>query len=592
MVAKVQQIRSLQDPDAVAQTIGTQYQDWHTQRGPKVAEWKELRNYIFATDTRTTSVDDNTDWKNSTTIPKITQIRDNLHANYRAALFSNDDWLRWEGYSEEAVIKTKRDAIETYIKNKVRTSDFEQTVEQLLYDYIDYGNAFAEVIFVNESKVDPITKETIAGYIGPKLVRLSPLDQVFNPAAPSYKSSPKITRYIKSIGELNEELQSRPELKYLPEAIKKAEDYRGSLSSFDLADIDKSEGFTVDGFGSLSQYYSSGYVEILEFEGDIYDPISGEFLKDHVITVIDRKWILRKEPSSSWLGGGTKLHVGWRTRPDNLYAMGPLDNLVGLQYRVDHLENLKADALDMTIHPPIKVIGDVPVFSWGPNEVIQVPDADGDVVPMPPNMAALSVNNEIQYLMSLMEEMAGAPKEAMGIRTPGEKTMFEVQQLQNAAGRIFQDKISRFEKYFLEEALNNMLETGRRNLDGVDVARVMDDDLGVVEFLNLTREDITAEGKLRPTGARHFVAQAQFMQNLVGVYGSPIADIVKPHTSGIKMAQMIEDIFGIERFELMKANIAVVEQADAARLAQTLQDQVQAESTVDTLGDQDATEEI
>jgi hypothetical protein len=27
--------------------------------------------------------------------------------------------------------------------------------------------------------------------------------------------------------------------------------------------------------------------------------------------------------------------------------MGPLDNLVGLQYRIDHLENAKADALDL-----------------------------------------------------------------------------------------------------------------------------------------------------------------------------------------------------------------------------------------------------
>ena len=27
----------------------------------------------------------------------LTQIRDNLHANYLDALFPNDDWMKWEG---------------------------------------------------------------------------------------------------------------------------------------------------------------------------------------------------------------------------------------------------------------------------------------------------------------------------------------------------------------------------------------------------------------------------------------------------------------------------------------------------------------
>ena len=120
--------------------------------------------------------------------------------------------------------------------------------------------------------------------------------------------------------------------------------------------------------------------------------------------------------------------------------MGPLDNLVGLQYRVDHLENLKADALDLTIHPPLKIIGDVEPFTWGPEEVIHIPE-DGNVEAMAPNAAAFQVNNEIAAILNIMEEMAGAPKEAMGFRSPGEKTAFEVQQLQNAASRIFQIKL-------------------------------------------------------------------------------------------------------------------------------------------------------
>ena len=69
---------------------------WHTynsQRREKIELWKEIRNYVFATDTRTTS-NQTLPWKNSTTLPKLCQIRDNLHSNYVSALFPNDEWLR------------------------------------------------------------------------------------------------------------------------------------------------------------------------------------------------------------------------------------------------------------------------------------------------------------------------------------------------------------------------------------------------------------------------------------------------------------------------------------------------------------------
>jgi len=109
------------------------------------------------------------------------------------------------------------------------------------------------------------------------------------------------------------------------------------------------------------------------------------------------------------------------------------------------------------------VRGEVEPFTWGPEVTIHLQE-DGDIQMLPPNPAAFQVNNELAALMNTMEEMAGAPKEAMGIRTPGEKTAFEVQSLQNAAGRIFQNKVNQFEIEFLEPVLNMMLETAKRNL--------------------------------------------------------------------------------------------------------------------------------
>lgn len=564
MAGKVAAIRDVIGEDNLARQLVFLYDRWRQQRLEKEAEWKELRNYLFATDTSTTTNSD-LPWKNKTTLPKLTQIRDNLHANYMDALFPNEDWLIWDGDDADAVAKDKRLAITAYISNKCRLSGFRETISQCLYDFIDYGNAIGEVQWVNDVTKDPVTQEETINYIGPKLVRQSPYDVVFNPSAPSFEDSPKFTRYLKSMGELLKETRTRPDLGFDESVIHKSGQLRKQMSAFRMEDINKADGYTADGFGTLSEYYGSGLVEIIEFEGDYYNTHTGELYENRIITIIDRVYILRNIANPSWIGKDSKAHVGWRDRPDNLYGMGPLDNLVGMQYRLDHLENLKADALDMTILPPIGLKGEVEPFTWAPGVTIHIPE-DGEVSLLPPNPAAFQVNNEIANLMMIMEEMAGAPKQAMGIRTPGEKTAFEVQQLENAAGRIFHHKINKFEIQFMEKILNLMLETARRNINTGDVVRVMDDDLGVSNFIAITKEDITAKGKLRPMGSRHYAARAQLIQNLMGVYNSPVGQLIAPHTSAKALAKLIEESMGFSKFQIIKENVAVMEQAETQRL--------------------------
>lgn len=584
MVGKVAEIKHLLSGDALAGSIVTKWDTADGQRQEKIGEWRELRNYVFATDT-TKTTNSKLPWKNKTTLPKLAQIRDNLHSNYISALFPNDNWMRWEGYSTDSETAAKKKAITSYMSNKLREQDFRTLVSRLLYDYIDYGNAFADCEWVEEYKEDQETGEMIPGYIGPKAKRWSPYDIVFNPAAPDFNSSWKITRVIKTVGELKEEIQTNPEHNYLEDALRRAEEVRSELQGYNREDINKAEGYAIDGFGSMSEYYESGYVELLIFEGNLHDIDSGDYLRDHVVVVMDRKFVLMKEPNKKWYLGSSKVHGGWRLRPDNIYAMGPLDNLVGMQYRIDHLENLKADVFDLIAHPPLKIQGNVEEFVWEPNAEIYMGD-DGNVDMLRPDTTALNADMQINILEQKMEEMAGAPKQAMGIRTPGEKTAYEVQQLENAAGRIFQEKITNFEIEVLEPLLNNMLELARRNLDGADLVRVMDDDLGVVEFMNITKEDITAKGKLRPVGARHFAAKAQLLQNLTGTFNSQIGQMIANHVSSKQLAKLVEDVLGIERFGLIRDNVGLMEQAESAKLMNSLQEQVDADSMTPT-GDED-----
>lgn len=586
MTTKTAEIQALLTRDNLATQISSMWDNHNQNRRKWLDEKLELRNYVFATDT-TTTTNNQLPWKNKTTLPKLCQIRDNLHANYSSALFPNDNWMKWEGYSEQAEVKEKRLAIEAYMGNKVREGNYRTEVEKLLYDYIDFGNAFYDVVWVKEENVDAETGEPVPGYVGPKLVRISPLDIVFNPLASSFEDSYNITRYVKTLGELKAELDDMPELAYNREAIEECEKRRRALSTFSPEDINKHRAYEVDGFGSLADYYQSNYVEILEFEGTMHGS-DGTLLKNVIITVIDRSLVISTRPMPSWYGKTTKGHVGWRMRPDNIYAMGPLDNLVGLQYRLDHLENIKADAMDLAIHPPLAITGNVEEFVWGPGEEIYIGEG-GNVVELGKNLApVMTANNEIATLELKMEEMAGAPKNAMGIRTPGEKTAYEVQTLEMAASRIFQNKITHFEINLVEPSLNKMLEVSRRNMDGQDLVRVMDDDVGVAEFLKVSKADLTSAGKLRPIGARHFAAQATMMQNLNGFLSSPVAGMpgVMNHISGKAIAKMAEEMLGLEKFALYGDNIGLMESAETARLQTTIGQALEQEEMTPIEGEQ------
>lgn len=321
----------------------------------------------------------------------------------------------------------------------------------------------------------------------------------------------------------------------------------------------KDDIYNISGFDSYRQYLECGTVEILTFYGDIYDEENDTFQKNRVIKVVDRHKVLSNKPNPSYFGSAPIFHSGWRVRPDNLWAMGPLDNLVGMQYRIDHLENMKADVFDLIAYPPIKIKGYVEDFEWGPFSRIYVSE-EGDVELMSPPVQALAADNQIALLEAKMEEMAGSPKEAMGFRTPGEKTAYEVQRLENAASRIFQNKIAQFERETLENLLNAMLELARRNLNPSTI-RVFDSEYKIGVFKSLTADDITGNGRIRPVAARHFAEKAQIVQNLNQFYASPAFQSVAPHFSSIAAARLWEHLLELEDYDIVEPYISITEQA-------------------------------
>lgn len=578
MVVKTGNVLDFEDlvsPDYLATEISRVWREYGNFRNKWLEEKKELRNYLFATDTKTTT-NSGLSWSNSTTTPKLTQIRDNLHANYMASLFPNRDWLKWEGSDLDSTLKEKARVIEGYIKNKSEQQQLRTTVSRLVLDYIDYGNVFGIVEYVSEYNTNKDGTVTPT-FIGPRLSRISPYDIVFNPTASSFEDSPKIIKKIVNIGDIKKAVELNPEDEYLNDIFNKMVSVRNIIRTTD-SEIHKSEGYTADGFSNITHYYDTDYVELLTFYGNIYDKDRDEYRHNRVITVADRCYVIKDEEQASWLGSAPIFHVGWRERPDNLYAMGPLDNLVGLQYRIDHLENLKADVWDQIAFPIMKIKGEVEAFDRTLGANIYVGD-EGDVTYLAPDATALNADLQIDRLVLIMEEMAGAPKQAMGIRTPGEKTAFEVDTLMNAADRIFRHKTSHFEEVFLEPCLNAMLESARRNLDTFDIIRVLDDGTGLEFFTQITKEDIKAKGRLKPVGARHFAERNTKIQNLNQLIQLKVNDpSIGVHLSGKQLAKLLSE--ELKEESIFGENIAVFEQLDTQRIVEEASVQFEEEQMV------------
>ncbi len=566
----------------LATEIANNWNHWNGSRSEWRSRVEENKKYVLATSTReTTNVQNN--HMHTTHIPKIAQIHDNLMANYMSALFPNDDWLRFEGQTPEAEQFDKKQAVLAYISTKNKLNNFRNTIQELINDWIIYGNCFAGVTYKQELHQDPTTGETIPGYIGPDVYRISPDDIVFNPLATSFQNAPKIIRTLKSIGELHRDVEESPELGYSQEIIDTIQRNREVLKQMTDTAIDKHIQLHYDGFGSPSLYYKSGYVEILEFYGDIYDTDSNTFLKNHVVTVVDRQYVIRKEPLDTWRGRPNIFHCPWRLRPDNLWGMGPLDNLVGMQYLVNHLENARADGFDQMLDPDRVLLGDVEQEKRGSaiDYYVTDPSIGGNVNYLAPDTAVLNADFQIDRKEQQMEQYAGAPREAMGIRTPGEKTAFEVQSLQNGASRIFQQKITYFEEQFLEPILNAEIEVARENLNTTDLVRVLDDDFGVTEFLQITKEDLLANGTIVPVGARHFARQATIAQELLQLQQVLQMDpMLAQHFPAENLARTWEDLLGFKRLELFSKFGRVEEELEFERLRRSAEEQIEVESQI------------
>jgi hypothetical protein len=125
--------------------------------------------------------------------------------------------------------------------------------------------------------------------------------------------------------------------------------------------------------------------------------------------------------------------------------------------------------------------------------------------------------------------------------------------------------------------MNAMLELAKRNLpaSGQTVSK-FNNDLNFVKFVELTPEDITGSGRIKPIAARHFAEQAELVQNITSFYSSAVGqdELVKVHFSGLQMAKVVEDVLNLKDYNVVQPYVRISEQSDVQRRSNAAQEQV------------------
>lgn len=559
--------RDYGDKSITAGDVASLFSEWDGLRETQLSLWEEIDRYVHSTD----NSDFSDHFNHSTFIPVVSEIHDDLQSIMYGTVFPHNDWLGWQPMDQGALDTEKRKKVLSYLKHIHTLNGLRETMRKVLDDYTRYGNCFVQVVYENRSQ-ETESGEVIPDYSGPSLRRISPYDIVFNPTATSFENTPKIIRELKSIGGFMswvQGLQARG-VQVDEEAIERVRNPNRSSTGVATSVEHKNAQYIPAGMNSIESYYNSGYVEILWFYGSVYDKETQEVTPNRLITVVDGSCVLFDvEQVSSRVFKGT-----WKPRPDNLWGQGALDNIIGINYMINHRENGKSESLDRMIYPDRLYAGEVEeIYDENTDQMKYLTTEGGSVQDIAPDASVLSYQSEIEQYEARARRAARLPQQLSGFRTPGEKTAQEVQTLNDGAFRGFINRAEQFEQDVLEKVVKAEIMLARDNYGGAIPVPSQDEDR-LYEFVQVTKDDLNTNARLVPYGARRFARLLQQQAGLQQLAAGGLAEIVRQHMDTWKTAEAVNHVFGFEEFEMFDKFASISEEVERTQLVQQAQQEV------------------
>lgn len=567
------------DPRTVGSNIAETWFQWNNIRVGARNLWAEVDTYVHATDT--TPFEGSEVWDHKTYIPVIPEIQEDLQAILYNTVLPNEDWLGWRGVTTDDILRKRRNKLTAFVKTILRVNGFRETMRKIIDDYSRYGNCFGQVVY--HQNVEPLEDGSQpVEYAGPVLNRISPYDIVFNPTAKSFAAAPKIVRTIMSLGEFLQFADSArtKNVELDEEAVQGVLNQRSTgTQTNDTSNRQKNQQYVPDGFGTIEQYWRSGFVEVLWYYGSVYDEKSQTVIPDRLITVVDRQSVLfnieEKNP---------RIYKGsWKTRPDNLWSQGPLDNLVSMAFMVNHRENAKNDAIDRYIYPDRAYVGDVEeIYDEVTGQTKYLMPENGSVTDITPDTTVLTYDSQIVNHIEMMRRASRLPPQLVGFKAPGEQTAEEFRGLNDGAFRGFINKSEQFEQEFLEQVITAFIEVSRDNFDTV-IKVLEEDEEGIINVLEITKEDLTTNGKLVPYGSRRFSRNLQQLAGLNQLANSNLSQLIIKHLDTFSLAKTWEELSGFQDYKIVDKMAFIEESVEEQEASMLAQQQVASSASEPTL---------
>lgn len=557
------------------------FTEWDAAKAPAVTKWREVEAYRYATDTH--SLPNSTGaFTHSTHTPVVAAIGQDLEAILLQVVMPHEDWFTFEPMDAQSASRDQRKVLVSYLKNRHALNGYADEVAKLRSDLVTYGVCFSQVTHVNEKR------EGKEGYVGPKVSRISPYDIVFDPTAMSFEKTPKIIREIITLGELFKRGESGD---FDNELVQKLLKERGNFANSDAGE-DKNEQYVPLGFGTYQQYIQSGFIELLWFYGDVYDSESMTLHTSKCIVVADDSEVLL-DTDIGTVSGYPHIHQSvWQKLPDNLWGMGPLENIIGLNYQVNHRENAKSEALDRLIYPDKVYQGDVEeMYDEETGQVTYLAPEGGGVAELAVNTQFFSFDLHIDRLTHSARSAARLPSDLTGFRSQGEKTLGEVTALTDGGMRGFIDKAADFERSSLEKHLKSEVELAHEHFG--DALKVPNkSEAGFIEMLNITQKDLAINGLLVPRGAKRFARKNQLLASVVQLSATPLMELAGLHFSGKGAATLIEELLELQDTKLFEEYAQIIEQGEAQQVSNQIEQSGAMQATQPGLEEQMITNEI
>lgn len=579
MVNKPVDVRTQFSIDEKAEEIYALYQSYSIARSEKVSKAKETYEYLYATSTKDIKEQTNlTAWAQDTHLPKLTQLRDTLTNMYKSYLFSIRNYLEWDGFDSDSNSVDNKKRIRDFAQDMFDRSDLKGAVETLLDDYVEVGEAFVTPVY--EEVDETISNTQIARYELVRAERIDPFDIFYDVTYKSFKATPKIIRKVVSLGELKELAERSEEMQKAFNAVMKNRETYSML--YETANDLQKDQLAMGGLGSLSNYTFGTDVEILTFYGDFYNITEDKLDKNKRIMVVNGTTVFSEVDQTI---EDTILRVGWRERKNILSAMGPLENLLGMQYRIDFLENLRAEIFDALANPIMVEHGDVQLPpELKPGAIIHT-EGDGSVNYLSPPTIVLEADSQIDKYERKMEQYVGITQDTMGVRTPGEKTAFEYNGLVTSGVRNIEQQVRHFEKELFQPLVNLLLKVFvlHKGSEKVSV-KDFDEDAKTVIYKDIILDEMLLTGKLKAVGSLTYAEKSRIATTLADLNrgGFFQDEAIRNHFSPKQLAKTLAYSSGLETFGVYKENARIFEMVDQQRAESTSKDQIDSELAYNT----------